>query len=514
MEDLDNLLADLEKATQHLRDNSTDYPVKMSAGPKTTQTKISKLTREYTITSKGGPIPDEITEPLYENSQMVNANRTNEHEYVNSRSQSNYNLSELDNLLEDLNSARNLPSSETNGYQSKSITSNRSLSQRKDSTQVNRLISDLEYDLHHPSDKHGQEIKPIIMTKYQFENSSGSAQSSTVTKSPQHALYSTPRPMSSNLDREPPAREAPAASNATRELDDLMASLSDFKVKERVNEYEKATAAQAAPSKPSQPQPLDSMIGNLQSDMSKHGIDTAAKGHCCACHKPIVGQVVTALGRTWHPEHFTCVHCRTELGSKNFFERGNEPYCETDYHDLFSPKCAYCNTSIIDKCVTALDKTWHPEHFFCAHCGKQEIADEGFHEKDGKPYCTADYFDLFAPKCGACNMPITDDYISALNNVWHPDCFVCRDCKCPFLGGSFFDHEGQPYCETHYHAKRGSLCAGCLKPITGRCITAMFRKFHPEHFVCSFCLKQLNKGTFKEQNDKPYCHACFGKLFG
>ncbi|KYN38789.1 Paxillin [Trachymyrmex septentrionalis] len=90
----------------------------------------------------------------------------------------------------------------------------------------------------------------------------------------------------------------------------------------------------------------------------------------------------------------------------------------------------------------------------------------------------------------------------------------CIDCRQKFQGGSFFDHEGLPYCETHYHAKRGSLCAGCHKPITGRCITAMFRKFHPEHFVCAFCLKQLNKGTFKEQNDKPYCHGCFEKLFG
>lgn len=131
-----------------------------------------------------------------------------------------------------------------------------------------------------------------------------------------------------------------------------------------------------------------------------------------------------------------------------------------------------------------------------------------------------------------------------------------QDCRQPFQGGSFFDHEGMyrnsvaisitrisyrrpksflfnsktcrneewkflcflflglPYCETHYHAKRGSLCAGCSKPITGRCITAMFKKFHPEHFVCAFCLKQLNKGTFKEQNDKPYCHGCFDKLFG
>ena len=55
---------------------------------------------------------------------------------------------------------------------------------------------------------------------------------------------------------------------------------------------------------------------------------------------------------------------------------------------------------------------------------------------------------------------------------------------------------------------------GCDKPISGRCITAMFRKFHPEHFVCSFCLKQLNKGTFKEQGEKPYCHECYDRLFG
>lgn len=100
------------------------------------------------------------------------------------------------------------------------------------------------------------------------------------------------------------------------------------------------------------------------------------------------------------------------------------------------------------------------------------------------------------------------------SNDFSPSIFPSQDCRQPFQNGSFFDHEGLPYCETHYHAKRGSLCAGCSKPITGRCITAMFRKFHPEHFVCAFCLKQLNKGTFKEQNDKPYCHDCFDKLFG
>nr|CAD7399036.1 unnamed protein product [Timema cristinae] len=263
---------------------------------------------------------------------------------------------------------------------------------------------------------------------------------------------------------------------------------------------------------------LDSMLGNLQADMSRQGVNTTQKGCCNACDKPIVGQVrhspvITALGKTWHPEHFTCNHCNQELGTRNFFERDGHPYCEPDYHNLFSPRCAYCNGPILDKCVTALEKTWHTEHFFCAQCGKQ-FGEDGFHERDGKPYCRDDYFDMFAPKCGGCNRPIMENYISALNSQWHADCFVCRDCRQPFHGGSFFDHEGLPYCETHYHAKRGSLCAGCHKPITGRCITAMFRKFHPEHFVCAFCLKQLNKGTFKEQNDKPYCHACFDKLFG
>ncbi|XP_075389442.1 paxillin isoform X3 [Tenrec ecaudatus] len=264
------------------------------------------------------------------------------------------------------------------------------------------------------------------------------------------------------------------------------------------------------PSKPGSQ--LDSMLGSLQSDLNKLGVATVAKGVCGACKKPIAGQVVTAMGKTWHPEHFVCTHCQEEIGSRNFFERDGQPYCEKDYHNLFSPRCCYCNGPILDKVVTALDRTWHPEHFFCAQCGAF-FGPEGFHEKDGKAYCRKDYFDMFAPKCGGCARAILENYISALNTLWHPECFVCRECFTPFINGSFFEHDGQPYCEVHYHERRGSLCSGCQKPITGRCITAMAKKFHPEHFVCAFCLKQLNKGTFKEQNDKPYCQNCFLKLF-
>ncbi|NXJ69207.1 PAXI protein, partial [Rostratula benghalensis] len=319
-----------------------------------------------------------------------------------------------------------------------------------------------------------------------------------------------------------------SASSATRELDELMASLSDFKhlsckhsstcltvfVFSSLQFMAQGKAgSNSPPSTASKPgSQLDTMLGSLQSDLNKLGVATVAKGVCGACKKPIAGQVVTAMGKTWHPEHFVCTHCQEEIGSRNFFERDGQPYCEKDYHNLFSPRCYYCNGPILDKVVTALDRTWHPEHFFCAQCGAF-FGPEGFHEKDGKAYCRKDYFDMFAPKCGGCARAILENYISALNTLWHPECFVCRECFTPFINGSFFEHDGQPYCEVHYHERRGSLCSGCQKPITGRCITAMGKKFHPEHFVCAFCLKQLNKGTFKEQNDKPYCQNCFLKLF-
>ncbi|VBB28452.1 unnamed protein product [Acanthocheilonema viteae] len=253
---------------------------------------------------------------------------------------------------------------------------------------------------------------------------------------------------------------------------------------------------------------LDSMLGTLQKDMSKHGISTIPKGDCASCGKPIVGQVVIALGKMWHPEHYVCCQCGEELGHRNFFERGGKAYCENDYHDMFSPRCAYCNGPIKDRCVTALGKTFHAEHFVCAECGRQ-FEEEGFHEKNGQPYCKADFFRMFAPKCNGCKNPIKMHFITALGTHWHPECFICQECGKAFETGSFYEHGNMPLCEMHYHEKRGSLCTTCQKPINGRCVSAVGQKFHPEHFCCSYCRKQLNKGTFKEVDRKPFCHKCY-----
>ncbi|XP_029650836.1 transforming growth factor beta-1-induced transcript 1 protein isoform X3 [Octopus sinensis] len=340
------------------------------------------------------------------------------------------------------------------------------------------------------------------------------------------------------LYQETPMMSPQTASTATRELDELMASLSEFRVSNRDNSVAQqvaggdpayarphkirnesagtatsaATSSMSATSMTAKGDQLDSMLGSLQSDMNRQGVSTKTKGLCAACNKPVVSQMITALGKVWHVEHFTCAHCTMTLGTMSFYERDNKAYCEKDYHSLFAPRCAYCNGPIVDKCVTALDKTWHPEHFFCGLCGRN-FGDEGFHERDGQAYCREDFLKMFAPKCGGCAQPIKDSYISALNRHWHPDCFVCWQCQVPFGNTSFFDHDGLPYCEQHYHAKRGSLCSDCQQPITGPSIIAMGRKFHPKHFTCAFCRKQLNNVTFKEQNEKPYCHPCFSKLF-
>jgi paxillin len=75
-----------------------------------------------------------------------------------------------------------------------------------------------------------------------------------------------------------------------------------------------------------------------------------------------------------------------------------------------------------------MGKTWHPEHFTCQHCNKQMSDDpEGYHEHHDKAYCRPCYIELFAPYCRGCNKPIVDKIcVTALDAKWHQDCFVCR----------------------------------------------------------------------------------------
>jgi len=59
-------------------------------------------------------------------------------------------------------------------------------------------------------------------------------------------------------------------------------------------------------------------------------------------------QVLLALDKIWHIEHFVCAHCKRQLGTDIFYENDGLPYCELDFQELFLPKCAECHGAIME----------------------------------------------------------------------------------------------------------------------------------------------------------------------
>lgn len=55
--------------------------------------------------------------------------------------------------------------------------------------------------------------------------------------------------------------------------------------------------------------------------------------------------------------------------------------------------------------LTALGKSWHPEHFVCSVCS-QPITEGSFNQRDGMPVCSPCYVSKFTDICHGCNQPI------------------------------------------------------------------------------------------------------------
>lgn len=116
-----------------------------------------------------------------------------------------------------------------------------------------------------------------------------------------------------------------------------------------------------------------------------------------------------------------------------------------------SPKskvCSTCSVRIRGSYVSALNKTWCPEHFVCHEdsCG-QNLLNNGFVEKDGALYCEKDYEQRFAPTCATCGNTIKDIYLIAIKKPYHPDCFKCYKCWQPIDNNHFYIEDRRPYCE-------------------------------------------------------------------
>nr|XP_044985952.1 actin-binding LIM protein 2 isoform X11 [Jaculus jaculus] len=80
---------------------------------------------------------------------------------------------------------------------------------------------------------------------------------------------------------------------------------------------------------------------------------------CFSCDRFIEGEVVSALGKTYHPDCFVCAVCRDGL-----------PYCEDDYHTKFGIRCDGCEKFITGRVLEAGEKHYHPSCALCVRCGQ------------------------------------------------------------------------------------------------------------------------------------------------
>lgn len=60
--------------------------------------------------------------------------------------------------------------------------------------------------------------------------------------------------------------------------------------------------------------------------------------------------------------------CGCDLAEGGFFVRQGEYICTQDYQRLYGTRCFSCDRFIEGEVVSALGKTYHPDCFVCAVC--------------------------------------------------------------------------------------------------------------------------------------------------
>ncbi|XP_057387546.1 actin-binding LIM protein 1 isoform X9 [Balaenoptera acutorostrata] len=164
---------------------------------------------------------------------------------------------------------------------------------------------------------------------------------------------------------------------------------------------------------------------------------------CHGCGDFVEGEVVTALGKTYHPNCFACTICKRPFppGDRVTFN-GRDCLCQLCAQPMSSsPKeascsgnCAGCGRDIKNgQALLALEKQWHLGCFKCKSCGK--VLTGEYISKDGAPYCEKDYQGLFGVKCEACHQFITGKVLEAGDKHYHPSCARCSRCNQMFTEG-------------------------------------------------------------------------------
>nr|XP_020453049.1 actin-binding LIM protein 1 isoform X5 [Monopterus albus] len=223
---------------------------------------------------------------------------------------------------------------------------------------------------------------------------------------------------------------------------------------------------------------------------------------CNKCGEPCKGEVLRVQNKHFHLKCFTCKVCGCDLAQGGFFMKNGEYLCTLDYQRMHGTRCNGCGDFVEGEVVTALGKTYHPACFVCTICKRPFPAGDRvtFNGKDCLcQYCVEPMSPgpkdiLGSSNCAGCGRDIKNGQaLLALERQWHLGCFKCKACS-KVLTGEYISKDGAPYCEKDYQIHFGVQCEACHQFITGKVLEAGDKHYHPSCARCSRCNQMFTEG--------------------
>ncbi|XP_066549322.1 actin-binding LIM protein 1 isoform X4 [Amia ocellicauda] len=224
--------------------------------------------------------------------------------------------------------------------------------------------------------------------------------------------------------------------------------------------------------------------------------------HCHKCGEPCKGEVLRVQSKHFHIKCFTCKVCGCDLAQGGFFMKNGDYLCTLDYQRLHGTRCNGCGDFVEGEVVTALGKTYHPTCFVCTICKRPFPAGDRvtFNGKDClcqrcvQPMSSSPKDISSSSNCAGCGRDIKNGQaLLALERQWHLGCFKCKACG-KVLTGEYISKDGAPYCEKDYQIHFGVKCEACHQFITGKVLEAGDKHYHPSCARCSRCNQMFTEG--------------------
>ncbi|XP_004763869.1 actin-binding LIM protein 1 isoform X11 [Mustela putorius furo] len=224
--------------------------------------------------------------------------------------------------------------------------------------------------------------------------------------------------------------------------------------------------------------------------------------HCHKCGEPCKGEVLRVQTKHFHIKCFTCKVCGCDLAQGGFFIKNGEYLCTLDYQRMYGTRCHGCGEFVEGEVVTALGKTYHPNCFACTICKRPFPPGDRvtFNGRDclcqlcAQPMSSSPKEASCSGNCAGCGRDIKNGQaLLALDKQWHLGCFKCKSCG-KVLTGEYISKDGAPYCEKDYQGLFGVKCEACHQFITGKVLEAGDKHYHPSCARCSRCNQMFTEG--------------------